>query len=124
MKLTSILFVIMAAVYLTGCTMIPDATTRAYVYDRVKSIQSGNTTDQVMYLLDGPPTNVTTLQKNSDRFELWEYKVGNFIYSQSPMIFFKNGRVIGVPQNGYELTQILNHYQIIEGAQFWNNQNK
>ena len=96
---------------LSGCTMIPDATTRVYVYDKVKSIRPGNTPAQVQYLLDGPPTHVSAMRTYSDTFELWEYKVGNFLYSQAPMILFKNQRVIALPKNGFELTQILNRYQ-------------
>ena len=77
-----------------------------------------------MYLLDGPPTHVTSMSKNGNTFDLWEYKIGNFIYSQAPMILFRNGLVIAIPKNGYELTQILNQYQIIEDAQFWTNKDK
>ena len=103
----------------SGCTAIPDAGTRLFIYDQIEGIQLGNTPEQVQYLLDGPPHAVSIIQHGMDLYELWEYRVGNFVHAESVMILFKNNRVLALPGSGYELIQILNLQGIVEQARFW-----
>ncbi len=99
--------------------MIPDATTRAYVFDRMRSIQIGNTPEQVQYTLEGPPHIVSMMPYGPNSYELWEYRLGNFLYAETAMILFKNGRVIALPKTGNELIEALHAEGVISQAQFW-----
>lgn len=107
-----------------GCTAIPDAGTRVYVYERMNRVQNGNTTEQVQYLLSGPPSYVTAMQQGADTFELWEYRIGNFLYAQPALILFKNGRVIALPKNSQEIIGILYSQGVVRDVQFWNNKDQ
>ncbi len=111
---------LLVCVMLSGCSTIPDIGTRVYVYDRVNRVQFGNTADQVIYLLDGQPSYVTTMQQGADTFELWEYQVGNFLNAQAVMILFQNGRVAAIPKNEHELLKTLKGYGLVNDATFWN----
>ncbi len=119
-KLSNFVLIIFGVAMVTGCTAIPDVGTRVYVYDQVQSVQPGNTPEQVQYLLNGPPHAVSIMQMGLDMYELWEYRVGNFLHAKGVMILFKNNRVLAIPQNGYELIQVLNAEGIVPQARFWN----
>ncbi len=119
MKKTALFFSLAGAVFFWGCTAIPDVGTRAYVYDRMNSIRLGNTPEQVQYTLDGPPSYVSAVRQGSDIYELWEYKIGNFLYAETSMILFRNGRVMALPRSGHELIRILNDAGVVAQAEFW-----
>lgn len=107
-----------------GCTAIPSAGTHLYVYDKVKSVQIGNTPEQVIYLMDGEPTTVTALNEGASVFEVWEYRVGNFIYSQSVVVLFKDRRVFALPKSAQELLGVLYASGVVHNAQFWDYKQK
>ena len=109
---------VMGGILFFGCTAIPDAGTRVYVNDRMTGIQLGNAPEQVQSILDGPPHMVSVMQQGPDSYELWEYRVGNFLYAETAMILFKNDRVFALPRSGQELIKILNSAGIIPQAQF------
>lgn len=107
-----------------GCTTIPDIGTRVYVYDRLKSVQINNTPEQVIYLMDGQPSYVTSLREGVDVFDVWEYRVGNFLYDRPVVILFRNNRVLALPKSSQELINALYSYGVIRDAQFWDQKNR
>ena len=109
---------------LSSCTSIPDVGTRVFVYERMHRIQPGNTPEQVQFLLDGPPSAVSAVPHGPDTYELWEYRIGNFLYAETAMILFRNGRVIALPRNGQELLQSLNSAGVVVPMQFWKSNQK
>ncbi len=99
--------------------MLPEAGTQVYVFEKIRRVQSGNTPEQVTYLM-GPPSYVTAMNGASGTFEAWEYRVGNFLHAETAMILFQNNRVIALPKNSQELLGILYSNGIVQNAQFWN----
>ncbi len=124
MKKQFILAVLLASFVFFGCAMIPDAGTQVYVYEKMRRVQPGNTPEQVVYLLSGPPTYVTALNEGMNTYEVWEYRVGNFLHAETAIIIFKNGRVMALPKNSQELLGNLYSAGVVRDAQFWNNQDR
>lgn len=106
-------------VFLAGCTAIPDAGTRLYVYNKMERIQMGNTPEQVIYLMGSQPDYVSSLKNGADVFDVWEYTVGNFLYSETVVILFKNNRVFALPQSQQDLIGILYSNGVLQGVEFW-----
>lgn len=119
MKFQRIIFLAMMVFSVCACTSIPELGTRAYVYERLNRVQFGNAPEQVIYLMDGQPSYVTSMAAVPDNYELWEYKVGNFLYAETAMILFKNGRVVALPKSGHELMQILHAGGVLGSSEFW-----
>jgi hypothetical protein len=113
------LILVFLTVLATGCTVIPDAGTRLYVYNKMDRIQIGNTPEQVIYLMGGQPDYVSSLKNSADVFDVWEYTVGNFLYSETVVLLFKNNRVFALPQSQQDLVGILYSNGILQDAEFW-----
>ena len=107
---------------MTGCTAIPDAGTRLYVYNKMERIQIGNTPEQVIYLMGSQPDYVSSLKNGSDVFDVWEYTVGNFLYSETAVLLFKNNRVFAIPQSQQDLVGILYSSGVLRDVEFWSNE--
>lgn len=114
-----IFFLILFSVVIYGCTAIPEAGTRAYVYGQLGSVQIGNTPEQVQYLLNGPPHYVTSLWQGPDAYQVWEYRIGNFLHAETVMIVFKNERVFALPKSARELISIFGSIGLMPQAHFW-----
>jgi len=114
----------LACTFLVGCTAIPDVTTRVYVHQGMNSVQVGNTPEQVQYLLNGPPSYVTVIAQGPDTYEVWEYRIGNFLYSETAMIVFLNTRVIAMPRSGHALMIILRDAGLMQPGQLWDSSKK
>ncbi len=122
MKKTHLIFLTALSVIfiLSACTAIPDAGTRLYVYNKMDRVQIGNTPEQVIYLMDGQPDYVTSLKSRADVFDIWEYRVGNFLYSETAVLLFKNNRIFAIPQSQQDLIGILYSNGVVLDVQFWN----
>jgi len=107
------------ALVMTGCTAIPDAGTRLYVINKVGRVQIGNTPEQVIYLMDGAPSYVASVRNERDVFDVWDYRVGNFLYAETALILFKNNRVYAFPVNAQDLMGMLYSSGVVPDAQFW-----
>lgn len=116
--LRNTVFVLLAA-FMAGCTSIPDVGTRVYVYNKMERIQIGNTPEQVIYLMGSQPDYVSSLKNGSDVFDVWEYTVGNFLYSETAVLLFKNNRVFALPQSQQDLVGILYSNGILRDVEFW-----
>lgn len=110
---------VLLLVFMTGCTAIPDAGTRLYVYNKMDRIQIGNTPEQVIYLMGSQPDYVSSLKNGADVFDVWEYTVGNFLYSETVVLLFKNNRVFALPQSQQDLVGILYSNGILRDVEFW-----
>jgi len=107
------------AVFLAGCTSIPDVGTRIYVYNKMERVQIGNTPEQVIYLMGSQPDYVSSMKNGADVFDVWEYTVGNFLYSETAALLFKNNRVFAIPQSQQDLIGILYSNGILRDVEFW-----
>lgn len=110
---------VLLLVFMTGCTAIPDAGTRLYVYNKMDRIQIGNTPEQVIHLMGSQPDYVSSLKNGADVFDVWEYTVGNFLYSETVVLLFKNNRVFALPQSQQDLVGILYSNGILRDVEFW-----
>ncbi|HRK61373.1 MAG TPA: hypothetical protein PLY88_02345 [Candidatus Omnitrophota bacterium] len=111
--------IVFITLFLAGCTAIPDAGTRLYVYNKMERVQIGNTPEQVIYLMGGQPDYVSSLKNGADVFDVWEYTVGNFLYSETAVLLFKNNRVFAIPQSQQDLIGILYSNGILRNVEFW-----
>ncbi len=110
---------VLLTVFMAGCTSIPDVGTRVYVYNKMERIQIGNTPEQVIYLMGSQPDYVSSLKNGADIFDVWEYTVGNFLYSETAVLLFKNNRVFALPQSQQDLVGILYSNGILRDVEFW-----
>lgn len=113
------MYLIAIVVVLAGCTSIPDAGTRIYVYNKVARIQANNTPEQVIFLMGSQPDYVSSMKNGVDVFDVWEYTVGNFLYSETVVLLFKNNRVFAIPQSQQDLVGILYSNGILQNVEFW-----
>lgn len=114
------LFLFLAAGSFSGCTSVAGVGTEQLVNSKVNGLKVGMTADQVIRHFGYQPHYVTEMRRGADVFQIWEYNLGNFTYTETIVIVFQNGRAIGWPPSAHELIKFLQWAGLTGQAEFWN----
>lgn len=109
-------FVLVLAM-ISGCAAAPFVTEGA-IDRQVLGLVLGQSKVSVIEDL-GVPHHRISFKQETDTVEILIYEMGNYSYSKTQTLFFKNGRLIAVPKNETEMLRFMSLSKMIPPAQFW-----
>lgn len=67
----------------------------------------------------GTPHYMVTIFKDGDIFEFAGYEMGNYAYSETSLLIFKNGYLTALPASYYEVFQFMTLSRLVGRTEFW-----
>jgi len=100
-----------------SCVAVPYVTEEV-INRKLMNLPLGESKEDVIREF-GPAHFVATIPRGEDLIEIFGYQMGNYTYSESGLIIFRNGRVVAAPRDPYEMLKFLYLLRVIDRAHIW-----